>query len=95
MIRDALKGLATILFLVIVVGCIVLGITASAKRASEQTSHETAVKNTAVFGEKHEYSDFVLKRGSSLRISSEVGEILLCLPPDGRPAILVSEKHEE
>jgi hypothetical protein len=60
-----------------------------------QIAREQDIKNIATFGEQHKYEDFVLKKGTCVRIKTEIGDVLVCLPDNGRPELLVAPQTNE
>jgi len=81
-----MKTIPTIIAILVLV-LIIIG---SMFLAHRQTTHEQAIKNVATFGEQHKYEDFMLKKGTCLRIKTEIGDVLVCLPNQGRPELLIA-----
>ena len=74
--------IAILILVLIIIGSMVL--------AYRQETHAQAIKNVATFGEQHKYEDFMLKKGTCLRIKTEIGDVLICLPNNGRPELLIA-----
>ena len=83
------KIFAGILFVVMVASLVFLMVMVF-MRAHRDEVHTKAINDTVTFGERHECVDFVLKKGECLRVNSENGELVLCLPKDGKPEVRVS-----
>lgn len=71
-----------VIFLLIVAGSIFVD--------HHNAVQQEAVRNVATFGEQHTYENFVLKKGTCLRIKTETGDVLVCLPAEGKPTLLIA-----
>lgn len=90
--RNVMEFLGVMLAIVVVIAVIVGTIVCHAL----EWKHEDSVKHTAIFGQHYDLAkDFVLTKGTSVTIHSEVGPLLVCLPEDGRPAVMVDSDKEK
>lgn len=89
-----LKATGTAIAVIFAIGLVVLALWANVLQSVQAERHDKAVRNTAAFGERATYENFVLKKGCSLRVYSDVGELLVCLPPDGEPTVLIAHGPE-
>ena len=48
------------------------------------------INEAMAFGERHECVNVVLKKGECLSVNTEIGELIVCLPKDGKPEVRVS-----
>lgn len=68
---------------------------ANVQRTIQEEQHSQMVRETIAFGQRQEYVGFELTKGSCLRLQSEVGQLLVCLPEDGQPTVLIAKNGPE
>lgn len=90
-----LRITAIIIGVVLAVALVCLTLWANVQRTIQEEQHDHLVRETVAFGQRHGYVGFELTRGSCLQIQSEVGQLLVCLPEDGQPTVLIAKNGPE
>lgn len=89
--KETAKSIAAVVLVIAMLAAMALVMVTECREIVDRHKYNENIEQIVAFGEKHDPAvDFTLRCGESVKIRTEIGDLLICLPQEGDPKILRS-----